>query len=223
MELGDNLLTRRQLQSSSKTKKSLNLCDKRGCRKSRVSDSMFCIVHEADYYYLDMANLVNIPMQGAPKDQILADVRKKQRKILEGYFKALVKDHMQATSSNENCGICACGRYIRNLESNYCQKHLRREMLKNIRSRHKNGLIIIPNEIKKELRSISSFITMEFLESVTCRIVGCQMIVDKWPHIGFCSMHIHTNEAIETIECRYEILQSNVAFSDLKRIILAYV
>jgi hypothetical protein len=223
MEGANHLLARRQLQSSSKTKKSLNLCDKRGCRRTRATKSMFCGLHQMQYYYLDMANLVNIPMQGAPKDQIISDIRKNRKRILEAHFRMLVNDHMQATFSDENCGVCDCGRYVRHLESKFCPKHLKLEMMKDVRLRHKNGLIIIPTQIKEKLRSLSSFITPEFMDSVSCRATDCGMIVDKWPHIGFCSTHIHSIEAIETIEWRYEILQSDIAYPDLQRIILAYI
>jgi hypothetical protein len=209
----------------SKTKKSLGLCDRRGCHDKRADGSMFCESHREIFSYLDMADSVNIPIQGVSKNEIFSNIRKQKRRIIDAYFRGLVDRQMSARSepSDERKIKCACGQYITHIDSRYCKKHLRLDLMKNLRLLYKERQLKLPKEIKEKLRSTASQITPELLESVTCRMSGCGNIVDKWPHIGFCSLHIHTPESIETIKCRYAILQSSVAIPDLRRMIVGYI
>jgi hypothetical protein len=130
----DSPLLRAQLKRYKQPKKQLGnktklgLCQRKGCREPKDAASSFCPDHKADFYYLDLAPLVNISGDERSFNKPFSTARKTRQAIINTYFKEEVQRRMKGLEHDwSDPPMCLAHEVMYNMK--YCTRLVKHEVV----------------------------------------------------------------------------------------------
>jgi DNA-binding Xre family transcriptional regulator len=132
-------------QYKSKTKENMKLCKHRGCKLSQIIDSFFCDYHADIFYYIDLANKVNVTGTNIPYNKMLTKATDNKKEIMNNYYiQEATLQMIKLELSDKSYAVCnykihtkkrdtVCNK-LTSHSGTLCSKHLRSKLLADIKN-----------------------------------------------------------------------------------------
>jgi len=228
-----------------KTKDSLGQCTYIGCHSLKITNSKYCETHQKHYYYLDIAERVDVLGDCKSQSKLLQKIKSEQRSASK---KELMKEAREAVNGSytaSNLGQCTqmvrsrtnycysrCMRQINHMNHTMCPNHLYSSIVKRLKSRRETNIILqgfaADNNISPPSYQKRGETNLEVIPT-KCRWTSkeggprCGKSCSKFMNTYWCESHIHTSMAINCLIKRDIFLSSEVLPRHLKEITVSWV
>jgi hypothetical protein len=231
-----------------KTKEHLNLCCHANCHSNRTTSSKYCEHHKQHFYYIEIAERVDVPGDYKSQSKLLQKLKAEQKVTTNRELMKEAKKTVDTSYSDEPLGTCSkkmmlkgnyqeCRRAIKHKNNSLCPMHLYSSIVKKLKNRRDTQIILqsfatdidlnfpVPQKTKKGIVDTES----QFVKPTKCRWLPkeggppCGIMCEKYIHTYWCEKHIHTPPAIQCLIKRDIFLSSDVLPKHLKEITVSWI
>jgi hypothetical protein len=230
-------------------KNTYNLCKKTGCYTEQKQGSIFCNVHFINCQYIELAEQADVYFNNNLNTKKIQKAKLTSNLILRDHYNSQVKNIMdkQKLSTTEiknrkayarflnnsfdytnyfcnyNSNHTNCNKLITHKNTIFCATHLRSILLIKIKNDP------LPENIIFELDKYKNITDNNVLSKITCRYfcnnkkILCGKPCNKFYSLRFCNKHLNTDQSLDVMIKRIDVLKSNVFYKDIAELIASYI
>lgn len=227
------------------TKASLGLCTYIGCHSPKITDSKYCETHQKHYYYLDIAERVDVLGDCKSQSKLLQKIKSEQRATSKKELMKEARESVDRSYTANKLGRCTkmiyskktysynqCIRQINHMNHTMCPMHLYSSVVKRLKSRRDTDIILQGFAADNNISPPPSWKPDRREQEITptkCRWTSkeggprCGKTCSKFMNTYWCESHIHTSMAINCLIKRDIFLSSEILPRHLKEITVSWV
>jgi len=219
-----------------------NLCCQIKCHCPKILESRYCEYHQQQFYYLDIAERVDVAGEFKSHSVLLKNIKAKETLLLGKELTQEAKKSVEHLYSEKPIGLCEKKGYFKGIRSmSTCNRGVKHKSYK-LCPMHLYSFIA--NRMKKKIATkkiLDNFaednnlfvkdkysVEKNDIKPTRCRWksiegVACGSRCERFMHTYWCSKHIHTPQAIQCLIKRDIFLSSEVLLKHLREIVVSWV